>query len=296
VTNSPDEPVGADSPVFGRPSAAAAEATVLPPGGNAALAAYRAEGGDAGWCAVRMASVAGVRHRLAGEPGQDSFAWRLSGQTVALVVADGLGSVPESGGAAARAAAAAAEAAAVSKDGDPGADGVGAAGGRPASGGVVLTTRSQVETALAAAEVAAGGGGATTLLVAVLEADGRGWLARVGDSAAFLVREGGASWCEVFPPPDDERDVAATAALPIRPEAEWGSVELGPSDVLVLATDGVADPWRDGPTTVAPSLAAAFAAHPAPLELARLAGFSRQGCHDDRTIVLLWRLPDAAGR
>jgi hypothetical protein len=47
---------------------------------------------------------------------------------------------------------------------------------------------------------------------------------------------------------------------------------------------------------VAPALAAAFAAHPTPLELARLASFSRQGCHDDRTIVLFWLFPDAAGR
>ena len=285
---------GEGFPVLGRPSPAAAETAALPISGDAASAAYRADGGDAGWCAVRLASVAGVRHRLAGEPGQDSFAWRLSDQTVALAVADGLGRVPGSGGAAARAAAAAAEAAALEARPDPEAGRAGAAGGLPAAGaGVVLTARNRVEMALAAAEVAAGGGGATTLLVAVLDPGGRGWLARVGDSAAFVIREGGASWYEVFAPPDDERDVAVTAALPVQRDAEWGRVELGPADVLVLATDGVADPWRDGPTTVAPALAAAAAAHPAPLELIRLAGFSRQGCHDDRTIVLFWLIPAA---
>jgi serine/threonine protein phosphatase PrpC len=263
-----------DPPVFGRPSAAAAERAALRPSGDAADAAYRADGGDTDWCGVRMASVAGVQHRLAGVPGQDSFAWAFSGQILALVVADGLGAVSGSGGAAARAAAAAAHAAA-----DAGAG----------------TARQRAEEALAAADVAASGGGATTLVVAVLEPDGRGVLTRVGDSTAFVVRDAGNSWHEVFAPPDDERDVAATAALPGHPDAEWGSVELSPADVLVLATDGVADPWRDGPTTVAPGLVAAAAAHPAPFELARLAGFSRQGCHDDRTIVLFWPVAQVPG-
>jgi serine/threonine protein phosphatase PrpC len=288
--------VADDSPVLGRPSAAAAETVPLRTSGDARSAAFRAEGGDSGWCAMRAASVAGVRHRLAGEPGQDSFAWSLSGTSVALAVADGLGTVPGSEGAAARAAVAAVAAAAAEATTAGGtALGTVAAAARTAAATVgagtvtgALTSEDRVARALAAAEVAAGGGGATTLVIAVLEPGGRGCLARVGDSTAFLVGDAGMSWEEVFSPPDDERDVNATAALPAHPAAEWATVELGRADVLVLATDGVADPWRDGPTTVAPALVAAVAAHPTPLELARLAGFSRQGCHDDRTMVLFW--------
>jgi hypothetical protein len=254
-----------DSPVLGRPSVAAAEAAVLRGGGDAGFAAYRADGGDADWCAVRTASVAGVRHRLAGEPGQDSFAWGLSDRLLALAVADGLGTVPGSGGTAARAAVAAARAAVAGTVAAPNADSSAAE-----EWDAALTAQQRVAMALEAAEIAAGGGGAT-------------------------VRDRGASWDEVFTPPDDERDLAATAALPGRPDAEWRTADVGPADVLVLATDGVADPWRDGPTTVAPALLAAAAAHPTPLELARLAGFSRQGCHDDRTIVLFWLLDETAG-
>jgi serine/threonine protein phosphatase PrpC len=65
-------------------------------------------------------------------------------------------------------------------------------------------------------------------------------------------------------------------------------VQLEPDDVLVLASDGIADPWRDGPATVAPAFTELVASRPSPLALARLADFSRHGCHDDRTIVLLW--------
>jgi serine/threonine protein phosphatase PrpC len=293
--------MGEDSPVLGRPSPAAAETAPLRPDGDACSAAFRADGGDTDWCAVRAASVAGVRHRLAGEAGQDSFAWKLSGAVLALAVTDGLGTVPGSEGAAARAAAAAVTAAvavdsvpatagadAHSAGAGPDADSVAAGGaGGTQRGSGAGTVEDRVARALAAADAAARGGGATTLLLAVLEPDGRGCVARVGDSTAFLVR-GGESWEEVFVPPEDDRDATVTAALPGPYAAEWAGVEVGATDVLVLATDGVADPWRDGPTTVAPVLVEAVAAHPGPLELARLAGFSRQGCHDDRTMALLW--------
>jgi hypothetical protein len=71
---------------------------------------------------------------------------------------------------------------------------------------------------------------------------------------------------------------------------ETAAVRLG-DRVLVLVTDGIADPWRDGPSTVAPALASTLAAHPTAIDLAVLADFSRHGCHDDRTIVALWMRP-----
>jgi hypothetical protein len=113
---------------------------------------------------------------------------------------------------------------------------------------------------------------------------------RVGDSTVFVVGEGGRSWVEVFNGHGDDGSVGTeTDALPSEgPQWEVASFRLARSEVLVLATDGLADPWRDGPRTVAPALAEALAGHPSALELARLADFSRQGCHDDRTLLCVW--------
>jgi serine/threonine protein phosphatase PrpC len=159
-------------PVLGRPSPAAATAAVLRARGAAPDAAYRADGGDGEWCAVRAASVAGVRHRLAGTRVQDSFAWGAEGDLLVVAVADGLGGVPGSDTTAARAAPAAVEAA------------LAASGPRA----------ERVAAALRAANQAARGGGATTIVVAVLERPGDVTLARVGDSSAFLVGAEHTSW------------------------------------------------------------------------------------------------------
>ena len=64
------------------------------------------------------------------------------------------------------------------------------------------------------------------------------------------------------------------------------------TSALVLLTDGVADPLREGPSTVAPALAAVLSGghtgELAPLDLAHAADFSRRGCQDDRTILAAW--------
>jgi len=267
--------VSGGSPVLGRPSPAAAATAALRQAGVAADSAFRADGGDSEYWGLRAASVAGIRHRLAGQPGQDSFAWARAGDRLAVAAADGLGGVPGSDGAAWRAAAAAATGTVAS---------TGEAGARVAAG-------------LRCANEAAGGGGATTLVVALLDPAGNVQLARVGDSTAFVVGAAGATWQELFAPPDEDAVATVTAALPAddpAPETATASLESG--EVLVLVTDGLADPWRDGPTTVAPAFAAALAGRPSPLELVQLADFSRQGCHDDRTVVAVWLSPaDVSG-
>lgn len=262
------------SPALGRHSAAAASEPVLGDSGEAADSCYRVEGASTDWCTLRAVSVTGVRHRLSGQPGEDSFAWARSEAHLAVAVADGLGSVAESGGAARRAASAAVKSA------------LEAVGSRVGMGGAA----GAVESGMAAANEAAAGGGATTLVLAVVTEDGCVDAVRVGDSTAFVVTEGGRSWVEVFARPEDDGEVGTeTDALPSdRVLSETASWRLAPTDVLVLATDGVADPWRDGPLTVAPALSEALAGHPGALELARLADFSRQGCHDDRTLVCVW--------
>jgi serine/threonine protein phosphatase PrpC len=101
----------------------------------------------------------------------------------------------------------------------------------------------------------------------------------------------GEEWFELFEPPQPDAGLieVATASLPAQePEVECVSLDLRPDEVVVLVTDGVADPWRDGPESVAPALAAGLSGRPSPLELAALADFSRQGCHDDRTVAVLW--------
>ncbi len=255
------------------------------------MAGIRAEGASTTWLAVRAASVVGSRHRLAGEPSDDFFAWSQGDGWTALAVADGLGAIPGSAGAAARTCSAAVLAASSCDLDGPGLDAPGLA--------------SAARLCMQAAESAARGGGATTLVLALVAAGGAVCLARVGDSTAFVVDA--QSTRELFPAREDGTVGTATAALPLGEDRACGlgadaasadgevwetaSLQLQPEAVLVLATDGVADPWRDGPQTVDPALRAAISGRPSPLDLAAVVDFSRQGCHDDRTVLCAWLRP-----
>ena len=274
--------------VLGLPSTASDSEPKLTVVGEASSAAVRADGASAAWVTVRAASVAGVRHRLAGEHSDDCYAWSLGEDLIALAVADGLGSVPGSGPTAARVCRAAVSAAT-------------SAGKTVAGGAGELAVAMRV--AFTAANTAAGGGGATTLVLALVSRDGRVEVGRVGDSSAFVVRGGEAS--EMFPAPADGTVGSETLALPVtdggrasRRAAVQGAIfweasggDLGVGDVVVLASDGVADPWRDGPQTVGPAMCAVVTGSPSPLELAAAVDFSRQGCHDDRTLLCAWLRP-----
>jgi serine/threonine protein phosphatase PrpC len=266
----PAEPAAAQ-PAFGRPSPASLAEPVLRPEGDAATASWRAEAASTDWCWLRAASVAGVRHRLAGHAPEDSYAWAHRDGILVVAVTDGVGSLDGSAGAAARAARAAADAG-CRQGGDP---------------------EDAVRAAIEAADRAAEGGGATTVVVAVLDRAGRGMAARVGDSTAIVI-SGDATGAELFDRPDPERADAATRALPdptATPETQ--AFQLAPGSILVLVTDGIGDPWRDGPTTAGPALVDGLLRRPGPLELLALADFSRQGCHDDRTILAVWPAPGA---
>ncbi len=273
---------------FGRPSAAADAPAPPRSVASAASAGYRAEGGDLPAWSLRAASVIGARHRLSGEGTQDSYGWAFSDAGVLLVVADGVGSLPGSAAVAQAAAAAATEAALEALEG----------------GGPV---RAAVEAAVCAANASAGTAtdaqpGATTLVAAGVDPSGEVVAARVGDSDARILRDG--SWFVVFEAGcklSDHDAILETAergaglvstvtdALPADPPpTEWASASLSPGDALVLLTDGLARPLDDGPTTVAPTLAAGLTEPVPALDLARLIDFSRQGCHDDRTLAAVW--------
>ena len=252
-----EAPAESAEPSFGRPSPASVTEPVLRRRGGAGEAGWRAEGAGTGWCTLRAASVVGVRHRLAGAGSDDYFAWTVGDERLMLAVADGIGSIEGSAGAARRAA----EAAVIAGD---------------------------MRAAIIAANEAAEGGGASTLLVAAVFASGRFEVMRVGDSTAFLLSPGGPAE-ELYPGPDPDRADSATPGLPADdPTVEEVAGQLSPGSVLVLATDGVADPWRDGPTTVAPALQAALLGRPSPPRLLEVIDFSRLGCHDDRTRACVW--------
>lgn len=278
---------------FGRPSVASAAAWKLRGVASCSDAGIRADGGERDGWVVRAATVVGVRHRVAGLANDDAFAWIIGAEGLVVAVADGLGSVAGSGAAAAAAARVAVETAA-----------------EALGGGAESALRAGVA---AANDAVKAGPGATTLVVAVAAGDGAVTLARVGDSSAFGLSSG--RWVELFARhnarasaglADDDDGVVdtATAALPAslpRCElatahlsavaAEWSlgtTVSVSGAQVVILVTDGVADPLRDGPETVAPALTEALSVPPTALELAGIVDFSRQGCHDDRTLVALW--------
>ena len=262
--------------------------------------------------------MSGVSHRLAGRRSDDAFGWAQPAPgRLALVVADGVGSA----GRGAEGAEWAVEAVCGFLDGA----GTGApergcseetshAGGQIASGwGPELCAAAIFH---ASNEIRRVGGEdacelATTIAVALLDAgaSARGGFAevsvgRVGDSIAFSLSEAG-EWRELFEgrsvpaggdaAGEDEMLVTATAALPVGDALDdLVSVQLPPVAALVLVTDGVAVPVRDGPSTVAPTLAEVLMRGPTgelcPLGLARALDFSRRGAHDDRTVLAAWAL------
>jgi hypothetical protein len=116
-------------------------------------------------------------------------------------------------------------------------------------------------------------------------------VARVGDSTAFVLA--GGNWHELFSEGTEEPSLGATEAIPMRPSPrrpEEAELDLADGDALVLVSDGIANPLRDGPATVAPALAGLLARRNelAPLALAGALDFSRRGALDDRALVVAW--------
>jgi serine/threonine protein phosphatase PrpC len=284
---------------------------------RAADAGYRADGGLSAEFVVLAASVAGSAHRLAGRRDEDAYAWvQPEPGRLALLVADGVSAAGRGG---------------------EGADlAVDAAAGYLLRSAQGWGPRECAGALAAADELLARAGGqaaaelSTTLVVALLSCDfgggARATVSRVGDSTAFTLTKG-AGWQEVFASArfdgdgggagdaggsagddigDDDGGELSTTSTAVLPAAGGVSragvavvtVELAPATALVLLTDGLANPLRDGPTTVAPALASLLAAglsgELSPLDLAHAADFSRRGALDDRTILVAWPRPGAA--
>ena len=159
--------------------------------------------------------------------------------------------------------------------------------GQPASGEPVLDAQ-RAERLLA-----------TTVVIALVWPDGRGgaraWLVRVGDSTGWLLRAG--EWTPLFASlsgPEDELLPDGVSALPRVPgELTPVTAELAGGDVLVLATDGFADPLGDGTGELGGLFAAELATPPPMPKLAWLLDFTAGTHDDDRTVLALW--PAAGG-
>lgn len=271
-------------PALGRPSPAAAQREPLAP--RSGPAAFRADGGNSSQWALRAASVAGLAHRLSGRPSQDAYGWvqgEGSGRSkesvwLAAAVADGV-SAADRGGLGADVAVRAALGATERLLGD--------------TGPAVAVLVAAVQAAAGALREVPGGPAAelaTTLVVAIASAGGC-WVARVGDSSAWLLSDGELS--EIFDAGGKDCDLVrtATAALPDgAAETETAEISLGAGQALLLASDGIGDPLRDGPSTVVPAFAEVLAGPPHPMTLGALVDFSRQGCTDDRTLLGIWAL------
>ena len=139
---------------------------------------------------------------------------------------------------------------------------------------------------------------ATTLLVAfgrVVAGQRTVTCARVGDSEAFLLEPYG--WRRLFDD-DDPSTVreSSTATIPSpHPTIDTVQVRWPDDAVLVLATDGVADPLIGGRDAVRDELQSLWATRPTLADFTRHVQFSRRGIDDDRTTVAVWPRPAASG-
>ncbi|MEU4157855.1 protein phosphatase 2C domain-containing protein [Actinoplanes sp. NPDC026670] len=219
---------------------------------------------------VRGASLPGLTHLLAGEPGQDRVAagWSSYRSSLLIAVADGVGSQPDSGPVASFALRRLLD-----------------LGQNPRCrqvtlGRLVENVRQDTIDDLRRA----GYDGSTTLVVAELrpvpggaEAD----IVAVGDSEAWLL--GNNSWEALY----HDRG-SGTRALPYSPARHEVRLLITPGTVLMLATDGVAEALGSGSSALARELAARLARPPRPVEFANLLEFRHEMFNDDRSAVAVW--------
>jgi serine/threonine protein phosphatase PrpC len=254
-----------------------------------------ADGGVAFALTVRAASVRGLYKRYTGGPRQDDLCLRAHEPTRTLIaaVADGVSGAPRSDLAAALAVRHAC--AAVARQLDRGVDDFDWAEvfGQAAWALVDEHRRSAQEPEAGVDETSASL--ASTLLVAAIAVPDEDHAARVqvaavGDSPAFVLRDGGFTQLTSVSAADADLLDGAVAALPrsVR-EISEDVHELEPGSVLLLCTDGLALPLAGGGGEVGTTLARELTSPPDVIDFARLLDFSRNTYDDDRTLVAVWR-------
>jgi protein phosphatase 2C-like protein len=248
---------------------------------------YRPDTVADGWSTdhftVRAASVRGYSHRYQGVPREDDFAVAVHPETGALIVAvaDGVSGAEQSHLGATLACRTAVDFLLRS------------AGqvdwlelARCASWALVDYTARQLgldEPDPAAAERFM----ATTLVVALIEPGGHTSVVQLGDSGAWLLQE--RAYQNLVDGKDGEvipNDVSGLPRVPAEVVAR--TVTVPENGVLLVGTDGFADPLGDGTGRIGRLFAGHLAQPPPPLGFAHLLDFSRETFDDDRTLVAVW--------
>ena len=265
-----------------------------------------ADGGEAFGLVTRAASVRGLFKRYLGGSRQDDFCLQLHvpTRTLLVAVADGVSAAPRSHLGAALAVRQAA--AAVVRQLDAGAaelDWSEVFG--QAAWALVEEHRRACSDSSARVEDAAASL-ATTLAVAAVTADEndsdgdpacdgarpekyRLQVAAVGDSPTVVLSRG--KFVRVVGDEGDPDGLigGGVEALPRHTNPAVAEPRaLGPEDVLLVCTDGLALPLADGKGEVGRTLTRELANPPDIVDFARLLDFSRSTYDDDRTLVAVW--------
>jgi serine/threonine protein phosphatase PrpC len=230
------------------------------------------DGVAAGGYLVAGASLVGASHLRSGQPRQDAYNFMIgeSGRLY-VAVADGLGSKPNSQLGAHLFVESVLHAAAMDETAPPSA----------------LLTRASERMERIIAETydldpkTAGCVG----VVAVFSESGC-VLARIGDVSAFTLRDGG--FTEEFTADGDGPMNVVSASMPYQKEADIEVVELALEGVVVLGTDGLANDLRTS-GALQEWLAARWQVPHLPFAFGDTLRYRRQGSHDDRTAVVVWR-------
>ncbi|WP_410597382.1 protein phosphatase 2C domain-containing protein [Amycolatopsis sp. lyj-23] len=250
---------------------------------------------------LRAASTRGRAHRFAGKVRQDAYAFRCDGRFVVAAVADGVSSRPLSHVAANVVSQHGCHLVAKLLETQEPEDLDWAHVLRVLATKVINAGRRRLQVAAQPSVIEPGreevaGALATTVLFAVVDMrpDVEGHPVHVlayGDTSAWILRSG-VRWEPQNPVKNQGAAVAssATDALPYLPGRPPAVVRtrLAPTDVLLLVTDGVADPLDDGTGTVGAFLAEQWRCPPEPLAFAAHVDFARRSHDDDRTAVAVW--------
>ncbi|MDG4814148.1 protein phosphatase 2C domain-containing protein [Micromonospora sp. WMMD956] len=256
---------------------------------------YRSDTVIDGWATagfeVRAASVRGPGHRASGVPRQDDFALATAAGSVIAVVADGVSNAPLSHLGATMVCRTVVDYL-LRADADAAVDWPDLL--RCAGWALVEYAGRQLgEPDPQRAEALL----ASTVVVALVRPDDAGravaQLVRVGDSAAWRLRDG--AWEPLFAAlsdPQDELLPDGVAALPRVPaEVHPVQVTIAEGDVLVLATDGFAEPLGDGAGDLGRLFGDGLATPPPMTRLAWMLDFAGGPSDDDRTVLAVWPVP-----
>lgn len=283
------EAAASDTPIFGEPGRSGGilgSSPTEPAWPDSAIDAMELPNAS-----LRAASCRGRSHRFAGTLRQDAYAWRMTGDTLLLAIADGVSSGARSDVAARLAVDLATRILA-----DQLSSGV--AGHAIDWDLIVKTAAARILRAaqnVTGESITADNIGtvmSTTLLAAVVTPSDGGSsavsLGYLGDTSAWRLRDG--AWTSLTPLKNDGAAIASSSvsALPTHIEISTIDIDLQPDDALFLMSDGVGDAMGAGTGEVPSRLAELWASPPGLHTFGSHVDFQRKSFDDDRTVMGLW--------